>query len=178
MRSYGRSLRLEDTARDVPRSTFGGVRVDSSVRMAEKKRGAHREETAHAPTRKVGAMTAVLAEMLLREHDEQVDSPPPVPTSPEDSGQHADRVALDAARLIEVREDCTSSPPPPAASPPPSAVHPVGGTRLSPPPPATFGPRTSSPPAVPSTSSRAPVILALVVGIAVGILAAVVALTR
>lgn len=177
MRSNGRSLRLENTARDVPRSTLGGVRVDSSGRMAEKKRGAHREETAHAPTRKVGAMTAVLAEMLLREHDEQVDPPPPVPTSPEDSGQHADRVALDAARLIEVREDCTSSPPPPAASPPPSAVHPVGGGRLSAPPLPTFDGRASTPPVAPQ-SSRVPIILALVAGIAVGILAAVVALTR
>jgi hypothetical protein len=71
------------------------------------------DEEVEGPTRKVAAMTNLVAELLVHEQERAT----PVATElPEDTGAHADRAALDVARLITVAD----SPP----EPPRSAVEP------------------------------------------------------
>jgi hypothetical protein len=105
--------------------------------MTEKKRPPPREDVAdpaHAPTRKVESMSALVADILLREQDGGAGRRPRSPSSPGDaeSDARADRAALDLARLIEVRADAPrpSQPPPryePAPPPPRSRVPMVVG---------------------------------------------------
>jgi hypothetical protein len=78
-------------------------------------------------------MSALVADILLREQDGGAGRRPSSPSSPGDaeSDARADRAALDLARLIEVRADAPrpSQPPPryEPAPPPPSRTPMVVG---------------------------------------------------
>ena len=65
-------------------------------------------DLSHHPTRKVDSMSAIVAEMLLRDPDADVTSPG-LPAVSESSAH--DAVGLDMARLIEVRSSVAPSPP-------------------------------------------------------------------
>lgn len=145
----------------------------SSKRSAVDDDGEGHAPRQDAPTRKVEVLSADFAESLLEtseyayadSDDERVTTRelPEDPSDPDGSGAHADRAALEAARLIVVDaapRAFQSSPPPPAAVPPSSSV---GG--VAPPAPESMD-------ELPMTSRRPrAIVIASVVVVVVGLLA-------
>lgn len=129
--------------------------------MDEKKRGGGRDEpNTMAATRKVAAMTDLVAELLVRDDQERTTPIDPITyrRPGESTGEHDDRAALEASRLISVddRPRIEPSPTPPILDRTPSPSGAVQGTA--------------------ATSGRSMLVVAMVVGILLGVGGVLVAL--
>lgn len=97
----------------------------AASRMAAKKRDTADPEPRHdAPTREVDVLSAAFADHVLSAEIEaqrgERQTTRDFPTDPESTDQHADRAALEAARLIVVDEEARSPRPGEVRTVPPS----------------------------------------------------------